>query len=215
MADNVTFTTTVATAPSGTVIALDDVGGVLYQRVKVSAGADGSAADVPGDGAAGLAVGGSLAHDAVESGNPLAIGGIARTANPTAVAALDRVRAWFTTLGKLVVTLGAPRELVTHAHTQIASSSSETTILAAGAAGVFHDLTSLIITNQTATAVNVTIKDDTAGTTRMIIALAASGGAVLNFPRPVNQAVAAKPWTATLSSAAVTVNFFVQAEKNV
>lgn len=215
MADNVTFTTTVATAPSGTVIALDDVGGVLYQRVKVSAGADGSAADVPGDGAAGLAVGGSLAHDAVESGNPVAIGGIARTANPTAVAALDRVRAWFTTLGKLVVTLGAPRELITHQHTQIASSSSETTILSAGGAGVLLDLVQLVITNQTATAVNVTIKDDTAGTTRMIIALAANGGAVLSFPRPVNQAVANKPWTATLSSAAVTVNFFVQAEKNV
>lgn len=49
----------------------------------------------------------------------------------------------------------------------------------------------------------------------MIIALAASGGAVIDFPRPVNQAVANKPWTATLSSAAVTVNFSVQAEKNV
>jgi hypothetical protein len=49
----------------------------------------------------------------------------------------------------------------------------------------------------------------------MIIALAANGGAVLDFPRPVNQAVANKPWTATLSSGSVTVNFFVQAEKNV
>ena len=215
MADTLTTTTTVSTIPSGSVIATDDVGGAHYQRVKISAGADGSAADVPGDGAAGLTVGGSLAHDAVESGNPLAIGGIARTANPTAVAALDRVRGWFTTLGKMVVTLGAPRDLITHAHTQIASPSSETTILAAGGAGVLHDLTSLVITNQTATAVNVTIKDDTAGTTRMIIALAASGGAVIDFPRPVNQAVANKPWTATLSSAAVTVNFFVQAEKNV
>lgn len=160
-------------------------------------------------------VGGDVAHDAVESGNPISIGGIARTANPAAVSALDRVRGWFTVLGKFVVQIGAPRELITHQHTQIASSSSETTILNAGGAGVLLDLVTLIITNQTATAVNVTIKDDTAGTTRMIIALAANGGAVLSFPRPVNQAVANKPWTATLSSGSVTVNFFVQAEQNV
>ncbi len=41
MADNVSVT-----AGSGTTIAADDVGGVLYQRVKVVAGADGAATDV-------------------------------------------------------------------------------------------------------------------------------------------------------------------------
>jgi hypothetical protein len=39
VADNLTFTTTVATAPSGTVVATDDVGGVHYQIVKLSHGA--------------------------------------------------------------------------------------------------------------------------------------------------------------------------------
>ncbi|HRA21065.1 MAG TPA: hypothetical protein PLZ56_11510 [Anaerolineae bacterium] len=161
------------------------------------------------------ATAGDVAHDAADSGNPVSQGLNARTTNPTAVADGDRVRAVADDVGRQVVRVGQVRDLMTHAHTQIASSSSETTILAAGAAGVFHDLTQLVITNQTATAVNVTIKDDTAGTTRMIIALAASGGAVIPFHRPVNQAVAEKPWTATLSSAAVTVNFYVQAEKNV
>jgi hypothetical protein len=41
MADNVSIT-----AGSGTSIAADDVGGVLYQRVKLAVGDDGSAADV-------------------------------------------------------------------------------------------------------------------------------------------------------------------------
>lgn len=41
MADNVTFQTTVATPPSGAVIATDDVGGAHYQRVKVDLGGDG------------------------------------------------------------------------------------------------------------------------------------------------------------------------------
>ena len=42
MADNVAIT-----AGSGTTVAADDVGGVLHQRVKVSIGADGTAADWP------------------------------------------------------------------------------------------------------------------------------------------------------------------------
>jgi hypothetical protein len=41
MADNVEVT-----AGTGTTIAADDVGGVLYQRVKLAQGADGSATDV-------------------------------------------------------------------------------------------------------------------------------------------------------------------------
>lgn len=41
MADNVGYT-----PGSGAVIAADDIGGVLHQRVKVEVGADGSAADV-------------------------------------------------------------------------------------------------------------------------------------------------------------------------
>ena len=41
MADNTTYT-----AGSGTIIAADDVGGVLYQRVKPTFGIDGEATDV-------------------------------------------------------------------------------------------------------------------------------------------------------------------------
>lgn len=40
MADNISVT-----AGSGTIVAADDVGGVLYQRVKLAIGADGSASD--------------------------------------------------------------------------------------------------------------------------------------------------------------------------
>jgi hypothetical protein len=41
MADNVGYT-----PGSGATVAADDIGGVLYQRVKIAAGADGAAADV-------------------------------------------------------------------------------------------------------------------------------------------------------------------------
>jgi hypothetical protein len=159
---------------------------------------------------------GSIAHDSPDSTSfPVKVGGQARTTNPTAVADADRVNFIADDLGRQVVVQGQVRDLITHQTTTITNSSAETTILTAGAAGVFHDLVQLVITNQTATAVNVTIKDATAGTTRMIIALPASGGAVIPFTRPVPQAAAAGNWTATLSVNTVTVNIFVMAEKNV
>lgn len=44
---------------------------------------------------------GNVAHDAADSGNPLKIGGKARTTTPTAVAANDRVDAFFDEYGRL------------------------------------------------------------------------------------------------------------------
>jgi hypothetical protein len=158
---------------------------------------------------------GNTADDSPASGNPVPIGLTARQTNRTAVGDGDVVRQAADDIGRAVVAIGQVRDLMVHQHTQIASTAAETTVLSAGAAGVFHDITQIVLTNQTATAVNCTLKDATAGTTRMIIALAASGGAVIPFSRPMNQAAAANNWTITLSSAAVTVNVFVQAEKNV
>ena len=158
---------------------------------------------------------GNRAHDAVDAGNPIKVGGIARQANQAAVAGLDRVDATFDDLGRQVVVLNQVRDLEVHQQTTIVSSAAETTILAAGAAGVFHDLVSLDLTNRTATAVTVTIKDATAGTTRLIYSLAASGGMVKIWLVPMNQAVAANNWTATLSVATVTVDINTQAVKNV
>jgi hypothetical protein len=51
MADNVNYT-----PGSGVIIAADDIGGVLHQRMKLSLGADGFAVDATGDGTNGLDV---------------------------------------------------------------------------------------------------------------------------------------------------------------
>lgn len=45
---------------------------------------------------------GNIAHDAVDSGNPVKIGGKVSTATPTPVQAADRVDAWFNEYGQLV-----------------------------------------------------------------------------------------------------------------
>lgn len=165
------------------------------------------------NGSAEFPAKGTVAHDAVDADAPVKIGFIARTANPTAVAALDRVDGYADDVGRQVVVLNSPRDLEVHQTTDT-TGTTETTILTAGAAGVFHDLTQLTITNASATATVVTLRDDTAGTAVGKYAIAANGGIVLSFPTPFKQALAADNWTAQ-SSATVNLHFVVQAVKNV
>ena len=112
--------------------------------------------------------------------------------------------------GNLLVNVAknAPVEGVTVGNqtTQIASSTTETTIVTAGGAGIYNDITGFQITNQTATAVTVTIKDSTSGTTRKVYDLAANGGIVVHFDPPLPQSGANANWTATLSVNTVTVD---------
>jgi hypothetical protein len=115
--------------------------------------------------------------------------------------------------GRQVVLPQAMRDLVGTQTTQIASSSSETTIVTA-AASTYKDITGLQITNQTATPVTVTLKDSTAGTTRKVYDLAANGGIVVHFSPPLPQATANNNWTATLSVATVTVDVNVDFVNN-
>ena len=57
---------------------------------------------------AGLYVGGNVAHDAADSGNPVKIGGIANSTNPAVVTAGDRVNGNFNLLGALMVGIAGP-----------------------------------------------------------------------------------------------------------
>ena len=161
---------------------------------------------------------GNIAHDAVDAGAPIKVGYKARTTNPTAVADLDRVDGAADKTGKQIVVPHGVRELVAQASTVIAGSATETTILAAGAAGVFHDLLLLTISNQSATAEVVSIRDTTGGTVRMVLAIGALGSnstVTIPFSAPMAQTTAALNWTAQCSAGVATINIFVQAIKNV
>lgn len=176
----------------------------------------------PVDGTAGLKVNlgadndvvasGDVAHDAADSGNPLKVGGQARTTNPAAVADADRVNAIFDKLGKQI-TVGALRELKGHQQTQISASTTETTIVTAGASGVFRDLYGLILANTGATATTVSIRDATAGTVRAIIEVPAGDtrGFMLPVDSGMSQTTAANNWTAQCDAAttALEVTAFV------
>lgn len=100
MADNVT----IPASGNGTatpVVATDDVDGVHYQKVKLDVGGDGASVPVDGE----LPIGGDVAHDAVDSGNPVKTGGVANESQPSAVANGDRVDAWFQRDGAQSVTI--------------------------------------------------------------------------------------------------------------
>lgn len=66
---------------------------------------------------------GNIAHDGIDSGSPLKIGGKANLAAPTDVADLDRVDAWFDRAGRLVTNPYAPGSLANGAETAVAGSA--------------------------------------------------------------------------------------------
>ena len=150
---------------------------------------------------------GSVAHDGVDSGNPVKVGGMARTTWPAAVSDADRANLITDKFGRTIVTSN-PRDLRGNQQTTITSSTAETTIVTAGAAGVFNDVHDIVIANTSATACNVTIKDATAGTTRFVFAV--PSGQTVRWSVPScdahKQVAAANNWTATCGTSVASIS---------
>ena len=151
---------------------------------------------------------GNVAHDAVDTGNPVKVGGIARTTNPTAVAALDRVDDYRDHFGRSVSYPIAPRGDIVTQYTEF-SGTSETTVLTAGGAGVFHDITCIIVTNNDLADNQIDFRDATAGSIIMTLAFGGNDGmAQVYFPVPFPQTTSNNNWTAELrnsSEVAITI----------
>lgn len=148
-------------------------------------------------------VAGDTAAAASDSGNPVKIGGVGRTTNPSAVTDGQRVNGLFDKLGKQI-SIPAIRVLKGRQVTTITASTAETTIVTADATN-FLDIYCLILTNTSATATNITIKDSTAGTTVQTFALPAADnrGFCVEAGSAIPQTTVNNNWTAT-SSASVT-----------
>lgn len=127
-------------------------------------------------------VGGDIAHDSADDGNPVKIGGVARESNPTAVAGGDRVDAFFDVEGKQIVVPYAPQTNTLNG-TASATDTSDTAVIAAQGTGVRIYLTSIIISNSSDTFVEIDIKDGTA--TKLTYPAPATGGAVHNLNVPL------------------------------
>ena len=137
---------------------------------------------------------GPIVADAPDDGNaPVQVGGVARTANPTAVAANDIVKATFDDVGRQLIRPVQVRDLIQTAYVSI-SNGTETTLLA-GAASTFHDLIYMMLSNSSDAAVLVDIRSESAAGVMATVQVPASGlgGVSLNVPIPQNTAAGA--WT--------------------
>jgi len=158
--------------------------------------------------------GGDLAHDAVDSGNPVKFGAQARQTWQAAVADADRANVVCDDLGRLITVPHGPRDLVVQ-NRIVLTTTSETTLLAQ-VASHFLDLTSLEITNESSTEVRVDLRDTTGGSVVWSIDLASDGGGISkSWPVPFKQTTINTNWTAQLSAGVSSVYLTVQAIKNV
>jgi len=134
------------------------------------------------------------------------------TAYPTAVSDGQLVGAMGDKAGRQIHVLNAPRDL-TGTATLSSSSSSYVDFIAAGSTGVYNDIISFIVTNESSTATIISLADSDSSPVVYVFAIAANGGIVINFPTPLPQAVAAKKWQVK-NSAAVACDFVAVYAKN-
>ena len=137
---------------------------------------------------------GPVVADSPDDGNaPVQIGGVARTANPSAVAANDVVKATFDDLGRQLIRNVQIRDLIQTARASV-TNVTETTLLA-GSASTFHDLIYVLASNNSTGATAIDIRSGTANGVVLTIDLAANGVAGVSLPVPIPQDVAANAWT--------------------
>lgn len=161
------------------------------------------------------AAAGDVANAATDSGNPQKIGGVGKTANPTAVTDGQRVNATFDKLGKQVV-VGSIRDLKGDAALTLTSTTTETSLIAA-VASTFIDVYGLIVTNISATATEVIFRDVTAGTPRFSIMVPAGDtrGFMLSESAAYKQATVNTAWTAQCVTSVASVKISALYVKNI
>lgn len=152
-----------------------------------------------------LTIGGDVAHDGVDAGNPVKYGGKAATAPPAAVSAADRVNAQFDIYGKQVVLSGGLREDRANQQTSV-STTTETVVVTADATYKL-DLYGLTLANTSASACKVTVKDGTAGTTRFVFQVPAGDtrGFMVDPSGACKQSAANANWTVTCGTSVSTL----------
>lgn len=155
---------------------------------------------------------GSVAHDSADSGNPVKIGGKARTANPTAVANNDRVDASFDDLGRQLMRPVQVRDLTSTAYVSKTSGSTfgtETTLFA-GATNTYHDLIYVLASNDSTAAIGMDIRGTTGGNILMHLEIPANGVVGISTPVPLPAGDVGASWTIDLPDVTGT-NVYVSA----
>ena len=145
--------------------------------------ADGDYTPFQVDANGALYITGDIAHDAADSGNPMKIGAKVAAAEDTAAADNDRTDLIADNVGKLITQPYAIKQLFVSGTASVADTT-ETTVIAAQAAGVKTYVTTIVISNKGSTATDVDINDGTENTV-MIVPAPTGSGAILNLPVPL------------------------------
>lgn len=173
---------------------------------RVTVSTDQAAIATWGHGATGSAV----------PANAVYRGGIAKTALPTAATDGNLTGAMVDKFGRQVTLTATIRDLVGTQATTISASTTETTIVTAGAAGVFNDLVMLIISNtSTATNTRIDFRDATAGS--ILFSIQSNGGQPpvgFALPVPIPQTTAANNWTAQCATSTTDIRIYAVFAKN-
>jgi hypothetical protein len=159
---------------------------------------------------------GDVASGTADSGNPVKVGYVARTTLPAAVTDGQRSNSISDKFGREVVVLGTPRDLRASQNTTITSSTTETTIVTAGGAGIFRDPVMILVSN-TASGTNTRIdfRDATAGTIRFSLQCPANQTTGFNIPgESIPQTTAANNWTAQCGTSTNDIRIYVLYENN-
>lgn len=127
---------------------------------------------------------GNVAHDIADAGNPVKVGGVARSTDPSVVASGDRTHFLTDLIGRLVVSPYAIPENMLSGVTAAITNTSNTAVIAAQGAGVRIYVTQMVVLNTSGTATLVNIKDGTT-TIYTVNAPATSGQIALTFPVPL------------------------------
>lgn len=137
---------------------------------------------------------GPTAVDANDDGTaPIQTGGIARTANPTAVANGDVVKSTHDDLGRILNRPVQVRDLIVTAYASV-TNGTEATLLAASA-GSYHDLVYIMAANNSDAAATIDVRPVTSGNVVMTIQVPANGTAGVACPVPIPQSDTGNNWT--------------------
>lgn len=153
----------------------------------------------------------TVAHDAVDSGDPLKIGGraVSSLSGGTNVAAADRTDAIFSVDGAQFVRHVCLGDIVSGVDAD--TDGSSTAVIAAQAAGVKVYVTDVMIANSSASNVTVDLRDGAAGAVKATFPVPANGGVMKTFATPLPfsaaTAVCADPSAAATTITTTLVGF--------
>jgi hypothetical protein len=140
-----------------------------------------------GTWAIGSVFGGGIAHDQVDVGSPIKMGGYAINAERAAVANADRADFITDLTGKQIVLPYANPENFVWGTSSVLTGTTASSILAAPGSGLRNYITTVKVTNAAATAAIVDIKDSGGNILDTGYAAASGGGWSTTFPTPIRQ----------------------------